>query len=302
MAIFKLLTVMLACFSHIVFCVQHAGDSIPTADINCAITDAHVAYTLAKIQNAHLTMGPYPHTVIQDIFSPDIYECMLRMLPPNQAAYTKSDSHFKQGDGRYAMLIRSNNENIGPGVLNKKTKKWRPIPSSKNLNATFWTEWSRQFGREELKQAWLEKFDVTLQARSADWRRVAKTLYMRMELNRDISGYAIGPHTDAPYKWITMLYYLPKDSALSTAGTQVVRSTKGTTQKESKWMDPKDKQWETVKQAPFVPNTVMAFAICDRSWHAVPKVANKAVRDTIQTFIRGVDSNKVPPKGQCPDM
>ena len=32
-----------------------------------------------------------------------------------------------------------------------------------------------------------------------------------MELNRDRSGYQIGPHTDSELKWVTTLYYLAKD-------------------------------------------------------------------------------------------
>lgn len=315
----KVFTIILACFPHFGRSLERQGDHHKkitseeaafggarrlhqTSPGSCTITKEHVAYTLSKIQNAQMHYSPYPHTVIEDIYSPDVYACMLEQLPPNEDAYTRSDGHFKQGEGRYALLIRSTDNNVGPGILNKKKKKWTPIPASPNINSTYWTEWARAYGAETLKNAWLQKFNVTLAVRSPNWQNIAPKLYMRMELNRDISGYAIGPHTDAPYKWITMLYYLPKDASMSTAGTQIVRSNKGTSQKESKWMDPKDKQWQIVKQAPFIPNTVMAFAICDKSWHAVPKVGSKAVRNTIQTFIRGVDAKQVPPKGKCPEM
>eukprot|EP00959_Pyramimonas_sp_CCMP1952_P375717 7869177-Pyramimonas_sp.AAC.1 len=52
-----------------------------------------------------------------------------------------------------------------------------------------------------------------------------------MDLSRDVTGYAILPHTDSASKMVTTLYYLPKGRSLARSGTCVVRSLKQETVK-----------------------------------------------------------------------
>ena len=110
----------------------------------------------------------------------------------------------------------------------------------------FWTAFAQGFGDHRMTHALMRRFEPTLAAKGHDAMSQASDLYWEMGLNRDLTGYEIGPHTDSRGKWITALFYLPKnDSAPRNAGTCVMRSKKGKTQKEgSEWESWKDKDFE----------------------------------------------------------
>ena len=165
------------------------------------------------------------------------------------------------------------------------------------IDQDFWEDWARFFGGREIMQAWLVKFKRVVTKRNLDYTTRSQFYYF-MELNRDITGYTIGPHTDSENKWVTTLYYLPSDmSRITQGGTSVVKSKTGKDQKVgSKREGWNDRQWTVAKKAAYVPNSVFAFAPCFTSWHAVPRVNQAFARDTIQGFI---SSRKQVPKKNC---
>lgn len=62
----------------------------------------------------------------------------------------------------------------------------------------------------------------------------------------------------------------------------------------SRWM--KFDGYEVIRKAQFAPNSVVAFAPCFTSWHAVAAVKSGVARDTIQAF---VSSKKKILKEEC---
>ena len=62
----------------------------------------------------------------------------------------------------------------------------------------------------------------------------------------------------------------------------------------SRWL--KFDGYEVTRRAQFAPNSMLAFAPCHTSWHAVAAVQAGVARDTIQAF---VSSRQKIPKEKC---
>eukprot|EP00740_Mantoniella_antarctica_P002682 CAMPEP_0181361166 /NCGR_PEP_ID=MMETSP1106-20121128/7121_1 /TAXON_ID=81844 /ORGANISM="Mantoniella antarctica, Strain SL-175" /LENGTH=191 /DNA_ID=CAMNT_0023474621 /DNA_START=609 /DNA_END=1184 /DNA_ORIENTATION=- len=170
----------------------------------------------------------------------------------------------------------------------------------------FWSDFSQAVEEQNLKGAWLEKFDQVLKKRPTSKQATsdviasaqsAKSFY-RLDLNRDLGGYSIGPHTDTLGKLITTLYYLPADKSLQMYGTSVVKILQ---RRFVKHMTVKT--WETgvrkglikvVRLAKFLPNSVFAFSPCKDSWHAVKgHTGGDLMRDSLQGFVQKVHPGNI---------
>jgi len=97
---------------------------------------------------------------------------------------------------------------------------------------------------------------------------------------RDEEGYAIGPHTDAPNKVVSLLFYLPKEYGFSQYGTGVYVPDDG---KKTCKGGPHHKfeGFTEVWRAPFVPNSCFGFFKTDNSWHGVEEIGVKIQRDVM---------------------
>lgn len=257
-----------------------------------AITSTHLRYTLEKIRNASVQLYPYPHMIIDSIFEPSFYECMMQALPRKNSAYKKLFPRVE----RYEIAL-SRKPSTGNKGNNKKKKGYTPEPEP----GPFWKAFNSVFGSKDLTVAYLQKMHDTVVLRDVEFPPSWQDhLFWNMALCRDITGYEIGPHTDSRGKIVTVLYYLPKDqSAPKNAGTCVVRSKSGRTQKHgSNWASWDDPDFEVVQQAEFIPNSVFVFAACHSSWHAVPRMTQRYERNTIQAFISAPSPFKSE-KGPC---
>eukprot|EP00240_Pyramimonas_obovata_P013932 CAMPEP_0118957918 /NCGR_PEP_ID=MMETSP1169-20130426/62356_1 /TAXON_ID=36882 /ORGANISM="Pyramimonas obovata, Strain CCMP722" /LENGTH=197 /DNA_ID=CAMNT_0006906021 /DNA_START=1135 /DNA_END=1728 /DNA_ORIENTATION=+ len=156
--------------------------------------------------------------------------------------------------------------------------------SAEEIDIRWWSTFAQLLATEEMATAWVRLFDVTTGQRYNKSDTDIKFQY-RMDLSRDISGYEIGPHTDTDKKWVTTLYYLPSTEKHSKIGTQVLRSKSGKVQKNRMRHVEFGPDFEVKFQAPFVPNSMLAFAACWHSWHMVPKVEEHVMRDTLQGFV-----------------
>ena len=96
-------------------------------------------------------------------------------------------------------------------------------------------------GGAELRAAILRRFKDVLGSRGVDVEEAEGSSNYVLDLSRDLRGYAIGPHTDDPFKLVSTLYYLPHhDRPQPKYGTQVVSSGAGKTQGKSQWLDMDD--------------------------------------------------------------
>jgi hypothetical protein len=87
----------------------------------------------------------------------------------------------------------------------------------------------------------------------------------------DRTNYAIGPHTDAPHKAATLLFYLPEDEAFRRFGTSFYAPIDGAFRCRGGPHHPFER-FRRVKTAEFVPNRLLAFPKSDRCFHGVERV------------------------------
>lgn len=119
------------------------------------------------------------------------------------------------------------------------------------------------------REPFLQRFPEGGAALAPEWRLV-----------RDQQNYKIGPHTDAPWKVISLLFYLPVDHSHENAGTSI--------------FIPEDRQqtcpggphyafegFKKVWTAPYIPNSCFGFWKTDFSWHGVEQISRKMQRDVL---------------------
>mmetsp|Transcript_23374 Transcript_23374/g.51116 ORF Transcript_23374/g.51116 Transcript_23374/m.51116 type:complete len:488 (-) Transcript_23374:365-1828(-) len=284
------------------------GPPLPGWCNGSSITQEHVQYTIDRIKQTPATEEPYPHLYINGIFHPEVYACIMTSLPESNKMYQPLFAAGSAGAERYSLQIMEEDV-VGPAVASRPKgtssrkdgkRQFEFLPQdSTDVNVPFWTKFAKEFGSVPVKLAYMSAMKRTLLKRSVDALKpeTARKLHWNMALSRDITGYSIGPHTDSYGKWVTVLYYLPKDySAPRESGTCVMRSKSGMMQGQgSPWENWTNTDFEVAEQAHFVPNSVFVFASCFSSWHAVPQISTQFTRDTIQAFIHS-------PRGQLKDV
>lgn len=97
---------------------------------------------------------------------------------------------------------------------------------------------------------------------------------------RDEEGYAIGPHTDAPWKVISLLFYLPTTSVDHDCGTSIFVPD------DHKKICPGGPHhsfdgFSEVFRAPYVPNVCFGFLKAPDSWHGVLPIEKKITRNVL---------------------
>lgn len=91
-------------------------------------------------------------------------------------------------------------------------------------------------------------------------------------LTDDEEGFAIGPHTDAPNRLVTILFYVPTDATAASAGTSLYvrrdvnfESTISGTHHDRNLFD-------KVFTVPFLPDSFLGFIVSPNSYHGVDEV------------------------------
>lgn len=108
-----------------------------------------------------------------------------------------------------------------------------------------------------------------------------------IRLVRDQQHYKIGPHTDAPWKVVSLLFYLPRDDSLRDYGTAlyVPRDPAFTCEGGPHYpFEPREDVspgFREVWRAPFLPNTCLGFFKTNKSFHGVPPIPVPVRRDVL---------------------
>lgn len=101
-----------------------------------------------------------------------------------------------------------------------------------------------------------------------------------LRLVRDGETYSIGPHTDAKWKLISLLFYLPKDFNHISAGTSIY------TPKDPSFRCPGGphhnfENFRKLTTLPYVPNSCLGFLKTDNSFHGVEQITYPIQRDVL---------------------
>lgn len=217
-----------------------------------------------RIAGATLETEPFPYIVVDDVFPETYYRRMLTMFPPSTHMRPLHETG-RVGTGEYeerhALLFDSNDFSRLPLEV-----------------ASFWQSLSRWMYSDPFANAFITRFADALLPRmdrilQSDGKLSVKGDALLVE---DHTRYAIGPHTDAPHRLVTFLFYLPADDSMRELGTSLYRPK-----------DPAFTCWggphhsfdlfEKVRTVEYLPNRLLAFPKTERSFHGVEPIKREHV-------------------------
>lgn len=198
------------------------------------------SHVLYSLHNAPLKEWPFPHFFAENVFPPDFYDEIQNFL--------QSDQKYNSTDYRNRQFAE--NSEI-PGLEFMKDKKF--LQHVINL---FKEQANEQLGHGKVE------------------------LYRDIRLIRDSKEYKIGPHTDAKWKLISLLFYLPPDARYREYGTSFFLPKDPTFRCRGGphyAFQPFDKCFT----APFIPNSCLGFWKTDHSFHGVEPIPIEIQRDVL---------------------
>jgi hypothetical protein len=207
--------------------------------------EATAEMALARaVDRSALRGAPFEHIQMENLFSAGFYRRMLETLPAAATYHPLLHRDALRADGSSTRLRLY----LYPESL------WR-LPGAQR---PFWRGIAAALRSPVLEAAFKRKFRLALEDR---FQQAAERipLYPVPILVRDLPGYRIGIHADAPIKAITVQLYLPDDRSQSHLGT-IFHTT-----------DRQDGSDRPLAM-PFLPASGYAFAVRKReSWHSVPR-------------------------------
>ncbi|HSD44508.1 MAG TPA: hypothetical protein VLD36_21920 [Burkholderiales bacterium] len=242
----------------------------------------HVIY---RIANAPLLAYPFPHFYVESVFPEDFYR-ELRARLPEAAAYTRLDETGSVTKGAYQ-------ERSVCSLLDLEEQEATRDAGS------FWADLNSWLMSERFAHLVAGKFRDGIVARYGPEAEL--NMHMDCRLVRDLTRYAISPHTDTPTKLVSLLFYLPPDERLAHLGTSIY-APKDPNMRFKPTSHLSFDAFKKVTTMPFRPNSLFGFLRTDRSFHGVDQINEEGVvRDLLlyNIFVpKGAASAKAPAGGE----
>lgn len=219
-------------------------------------TDLHLAtaaYTSYKLANAPISLYPFPHFYLENVFPADFYKKLIENFPDLAMmvpiAQARSISGYEQ---RWVMPLEQ--------------KFMTQLPAKQ---CQFWSDVSQWLLSHSFINLLLRKFASQIKARFADQPNVK--FYYDSNLVLDLTQYSIGPHTDSARKVISLLFYLPTDHSQVHLGTSIY------TPKQADFTCNGEQHYDFANftklyTMPFLPNSVFGFLRGAQSFHGVEPI------------------------------
>lgn len=195
-----------------------------------------------QLRNATVKTWPFPHFFVEDVFPRHFYDDLLHTLPTLDDYSTKTTKfHGRQfADPTQNPLLT-----------------FMQSPEFMRHVASIFKPWLKtRYPNNDL--------DV----------------FTDLRLVRDGQHYQIGPHTDARWKLVSLLFYLPEDYALESLGTSIY------TPKDPTFRCPggphhKFELFDRIYTCPFTPNSCFGFWKTDNSFHGVEPITIPCTRNVL---------------------
>lgn len=199
-------------------------------------------YVEYRIRNAQVSEWPFPHFFIQDVFPEDFYWYLMDQL--------KKKDDFKAAEGRYEGRTFASTT----GIPELDFMEERDFMLS--VATPFRKHFAKRFNNQNAP------------------------VYTDLRLIRDGQNYSIGPHTDAPWKIVSLLFYLPVDGWNHQHGTSIY------VPKDPKFIckggpHHSFEDFDRVFTAPFIPNSCFGFFKNEVSFHGVEPITTEIRRDIL---------------------
>jgi hypothetical protein len=232
--------------------------------------ESPLAHFVARLGSAQVLTEPFPHYFLENVFPDDYYQSLLKHLP-GSAVY---QNLFEVTDYKLDHFRHRDQRDLKEG--------WTEALSSELKG--FWDSFNEWFLGRDLARAVLRSFAEPMRARFGDeqsWPEVS----VEPQLIRHRAGYFLGPHSDLYTKLVVLLIYLAPDDSGAHLGTSLYRpKAQGFTCPDSTHYPFED--FVRVKTVPYRPNSLLAFARSDVSFHGVEPLSEQDVdecgRDLIQ--------------------
>ncbi len=240
-----------------------------------------VAY---RVANAPILYYPYPHIYVRDVFPKTFYENIRQHLPPRTALKSLKELgrvNDKYLDTRYVLPLT-------PAEVGQLEEPCR----------SFWDETASWLLGGRLGHVIMTKFADFVKQRFADTD--TRNFDVEALLVQDQTNYVLQPHTDAPHKVLSFLFYLPADDSKSHLGTSIY------VPKDPAFVCAGGPYWEPggferVSTMPYLPNTLFAFLKTPQSFHGVERVEDPGVRrDLLLLDIKTDVTSPAPPQQAKP--
>jgi hypothetical protein len=202
--------------------------------LDVARIECHVA---AAIAAAPLELDPFPHLVVDRWLPPEIYEAIVRGLPPAVFFADREES-------RQRMLV--------------------PFYFAPTYSRRVWKFVADEVVGRILRDALNAKFDAVVRDYLASFcppgHDVALDMHPsdgRIMLRRP--GYVIAPHRDPKWGFLTGLIYLARPGDDETHGTKLYRVTNDEEAPSDKPFYIEEDRCELVRAVPFRANSMLVF-------------------------------------------
>lgn len=212
-----------------------------------------------KVSNAPINLFPYPHFVVNDVFPADFYAELQRMLPRPDLMRTLKEARGVSGyDERFVFEFKP-----------------EQLAMLERAQREFWQAMHGWLVGGRFAHLMLSKFSPFIQQRFG--ANPAVRFHDEALLVNDVTNYKLGPHTDAPRKVLTLLFYLPPDDSLKHLGTSIYLP------KDRDFRCPggphhAHEMFDRVWTVPFLPNSLFVFFKNEVSFHGVEPVKDEGVR------------------------
>jgi hypothetical protein len=227
--------------------------------------EQHVLYQIA---NAPMREYPYAHIYVENVFPDDFYAA-LRANWPDPSALTCLGDTGRVPKGAYLERF----------VMPFKPAEIAKLPADRRA---FWTEFAEWMLTQRFLTAMIDRFEPYVKERFGDdiyrCEFAADSL-----LVRDLTNFSIGPHTDAPHRLLSMLFYCPDNDALKHLGTSIYvpcdpdfRCAGGPHHPHAKF--------RKVMTMEYRPNSLFAFIKNDHSFHGVEPISDANVQRDILLY------------------
>lgn len=221
---------------------------VPVHGLSFQDMDSHFS---ARIADAPIQTEPFPHCYIRDVFPPDFYQAILKALPAD-------DCYANYPPPYEARLFF----NLDPPTAGKLGRFWQEFEG--------WINSQPFLGRMADKFASFLPHTYCHRKALVDKSTVGDAVGIgcRTLVTRDYGDFALGPHSDSTNKFITAIFYLPKDERFSSFGTSIYRPKEaGFTDFSSRHY--KHDQFDLIRTFPNLPNSLFLFVKTENSFHGV---------------------------------
>lgn len=240
--------------------------------------EQHVLYNIA---NAPVREYPFPHFYVHPVFPEDYYRELLARLP-DLKVYRPIAETGSVEPGAYAErfitgldAVEQDEFERGAGDFWERLRVWLNGPVFGNLI--------------------MHKFREGIRHRYGEASRLVTSGDIR--LVRDFTHYAIPPHTDAPHKLASLLFYLPPDESKAALGTSIYTHEDPGFRCEGRTHH-SFAGFRKVMSAPYLPNSLFAFLKTDAAFHGVERIETADVKRDLMLYniyVKKIAVNHVEP-------